>query len=268
MRLGVAFEGGGARCAAELGVLRALARAGVEPYAFAGCGAGAVAAAAGALLLPPEICLARLKGCARRGRVRLLALRSALESCFPGEIYGSWRLAVPAADLSTGTARVYASQFPLRPDPRPWSRQAALCEALLAAMSVPGALPPAELRGRQLAGGGMLRALLPALLRALGAERVLCVRVVGAEETRAERSRQAQAVRAATLLSVPPQDADWTLALENKCAPFGVLDTRAMDALFETGYAAAAAALPALWRQEPRPRGKILRFPGMTIEEG
>ena len=67
MRLGVAFEGGGARCAAELGVLRALARAGVEPYAFAGCGAGAVAAAAGALLLPPEICLARLKGCARRG---------------------------------------------------------------------------------------------------------------------------------------------------------------------------------------------------------
>ena len=128
--------------------------------------------------------------------------------------------------------------------------------------------PPAELRGRQLAGGGMLRALLPALLRALGAERVLCVRVVGAEETRAERSRQAQAVRAATLLSVPPQDADWTLALESKCAPFGVLDTRAMDALFETGYAAAAAALPALWRQEPRPRGKILRFPGMTIEEG
>ena len=268
MRLGVAFEGGGARCAAELGVLRALARAGVEPYAFAGCGAGAIAAAAGALLLPPEVCLARFKGCARHGRVRALALRSALEACFPGEIYGSWRLAVPAADLATGSARVYASQFPLLPDPRPWSRQAALSQALLAALSVPGALPPAELRGRRLAGGGMLRALLPALLRAMGAERVLCVRVVGAEEACAERGRQAQAVRAAALLSGPPRDADWTLALENKCAPFGVLDARAMDALFETGCAAAAAALPALWRQEPRPRGKILRFPGAVTEEG
>lgn len=269
VRLGVAFEGGGTRCAAEFGVLRALEKAGVEVYAFAGCGAGAAAAAAGACGLAPEMCLTRLRRCVRLGNVRERALRSALCDCFGyGEIYGHGRLAVPAFDLGTGGARVYASMFPVRPDPHPWSRQARLSGALLAAMAVPGVLRPVELGGRRLAGGGMLRALLPQLLLALGADRVLCVRVAGGEGNRAERGKSAQAVRAGALFSPEPACADWTLALENKCASAGVLDAHGTDALFEAGYNAAASTLPALCRQRPAPIGKILRFPGTQVKEG
>ena len=106
------------------------------------------------------------------------------------------------------------------------------------------------------------------LLLALGAYRVLCVRVAGGEGNRAERGKSAQAVRAGALFSPEPACADWTLALENKCASAGVLDAHGTDALFEAGYNAAASTLPALCRQRPAPIGKILRFPGTQVKEG
>ncbi len=267
VRLGVAFEGGGVRCAAGLGVLCALEKAGLEPYAYAGCGAGAAVAATGACGLAPQACLARLRRCVRAGRVREGALRTALEDLFSFAMYGRGRLAVPALDLETGAPRVYASMFPVRPDPRPWSRKERLCNALLAAMAVPGVATPVEIGGRPLCGGGMLRALLPQLLLALGAERVLCVRAAGAEEKSAERGKNAQAVRAAALFSPAPQRADWTISVENKCASVGVLDAHGADALFEAGYEAAQAMLPLLRAKRPAPQGMIISFPGGQLRE-
>lgn len=262
MRLGIAFEGGGTRCAAGLGVLDALREFGLEPYAFAGCGAGALAAALGACGTPWEEMLRRFAPCARGGRVRQGRLVRALRQSF-GEraVYGREHLAMPTVDLETGMARVHASVFPVRPDPCPWSRQTELWRALLAAMAVPGTLPPVEIRGRLLAGGGMLRATLPQLLRAMGAERVLCVRVLGADGAWEKESAAARAVRAATLLSVPARDAELLLTVENRFPSLGTLDARAMRELYAAGYETARCALPALRGKLIGPMGTILPFP-------
>lgn len=265
MRLGIALEGGGARCAAQLGVMTALQEAGIAPYAFAGCGAGALAAAACTLSRPAEEVFAIFNGCVRRGKLRPDALRCAVER-FSGErmLSAAGRLAMPACDLETGCVRVYASMFPVRQDPHPWSRQPSLSSALCAALALPGALPPTFLNGRALCGGGMLRSHLPALLRAMGAEQVLCVRVAGF--TGAEPGDMARLIRSATLFS-PPGDADSILTLENALPEVSVLDTRAMAALYTAGLNTARLALPALLGNASPLRGHIVRFPGRMVTE-
>ena len=254
------------RCAAALGVLKALEENGVEPYAYCGCGAGAAVAAMGACGVPPEAAIAAFHGCVRFGRVRMHALFHALEACFGnGAICERGRLAVPTADLETGTLRVYASMLPVRPDPHPWSRQAELVRAVLAAMALPGAIAPVLIRERALVGGGMLRYALPQLLRAMGADTVLCVRTVGFAGACSEKKAAAQAVRAAALFSPAPTGIDIMLSLENKLDGYGVLETVAMRPLLHTGREAARTALAALALLNAKQSGRIVRFPGARV---
>lgn len=230
MRLGVAIEGGGTRCAAALGVLKALEENGVEPYAYCGCGAGAAVAAMGACGVPP--------GSRHCGISRVRAVWAGAHACTfsrVGSMLWQWgHLRARPASRSNGrlgdgnAARIRLHVARCRPDPHPWSRQAELVRAVLAAMALPGAIAPVLIRERALVGGGMLRYALPQLLRAMGADTVLCVRTVGFAGACSEKKAAHKPCAPQRFFSPAPTGIDIMLSLENKLDGYGVLETAAM----------------------------------------
>lgn len=263
MRLGVAIESGGARCAAAAGVLLALQEAGIVPWAYAGCGAGGLVAALAACgELDEQAALRYAQAAGRLRGVRAGRVRDAVCRQLGNRLLREQPpLALPCIDLESGAVQVLASRLPVRPDPRPWSRQAHVSTAVLATLAAPGVMPPVPWRGRFLCGGGATRGLLPQLLCALGADVVLAVRVLGAGCGQWERHRTAQAICAHALIAAPPPRGEVVIALENYGPGKGVLDCARLPEFLEAGRLAARQALPAL-RRLTCLGGNILLFPG------
>jgi len=263
MRLGVALEGGGVRCAAQAGVLLGLFQAGIKPFAYAGCGAGALVAALAATgTLREDVALGFAKGGHRWGRLRLASLDSRLQSHFGGHSMREMApVALPTIDMETGSLQILSSALPVRPDPRPWSRQALIATAVRAAMATPGALPPVSWRARRLIGGGQLRPVLPELLLALGAERLLTIRVLDTGCAQLETHPAALAICAHALTAQKPPTTDMMIVIGGYEKGSGALDRKSAGAFFEAGRLAGQQALPQIQRMIGHEKGKIIAFP-------
>ncbi len=175
------LSGGGAKAAAHVGALRALAEAGLRPAHIVGTSMGAVMGACHGAGLTPEQMLERIARVGRSGVVRsrwapwgglwlasLLRgepLRRVIEELVPVRHFEE--LAVPltvtVVDVDTAELVRFGAN----------GRRAPLVDALWASCALPVYYPPVRLDGRRYADGG-LRGVLPLL----GAEGVVAARGV------------------------------------------------------------------------------------------
>lgn len=178
-RIGLALGSGAARGWAHLGVIRALADAGVRPDVVAGCSVGALVGgclAAGrldeleafALSLTKRRILGlidfQLQGAGLVGGERLRALLERDLADVSVE-----RLPVTFASVATemGTGHEV------------WMTKGSLVEAIRASYALPGLLEPVEADGRVLVDGALVNPIPVTLARALGADVVVCVNLNG-----------------------------------------------------------------------------------------
>ena len=163
----VVLSGGGAKTAAHLGAVRALAEAGGTPARYVATSMGAVLAAALAAGVEPAALLERLPEVGRRGIVRdplapvqglflraLLKpapLRRAIEELVPARRFGelSLPLTVCVTDLDTGELLLYGDG----------GDEAPLVDVLLATCALPIYFPAHALAGRRCGDGGLHGAL-------------------------------------------------------------------------------------------------------------
>lgn len=263
-RLGIALEGGGARCAAQAGALLALHEMGIRPQLFAGCGTGALVAALAACGMLDDEAVKTFAKAARwhaasRNRITNRRLRAQFGAI---PLRDAQPLAMPTIDMETGAVQVLSSMLPVKPDPRPWSRQSLVSTAVRCAMAAPGVLPPVAWRAHRLCGGGQLRGTLPTILRAMGAEQILCIRVLDAGCAQYETYPGAQALCAHAMVAMPPPPCDLVITVGGYAPGAGVLDAKTVPALFEAGRTAAIKALPAIEALTGSRAGKIVLFPG------
>lgn len=164
----VVLSGGGAKTAAHIGAVRALAEAGLAPARFVATSMGAVIAAGlaggidGHALLerlaeigPRGIvrdALALVRGVFARSLMRQAPLRRAIETIVPARRFADLciPLTVCVTDLDTGELLLYGAG----------GQDAPLPDVLVAATALPLYYPPVRLDGRRCADGG-LRGVLP-----------------------------------------------------------------------------------------------------------
>lgn len=167
-RVVAALSGGGAKAAAHVGAMRALAEAGLAPTRFVGTSMGAVIGAWFAAGLSPAELLARLGEAGRRGIVRsILAplgglylsslmrpepLRRAIEWLLPVRNFSdlSAPLTVTATDLDSGDLVLFGDR----------GRDVPLVDALMASSALPMFFPAVTIDGRRYGDGG-LRGVVP-----------------------------------------------------------------------------------------------------------
>lgn len=155
--LTLAFSGGGAKCAAEAGVLSVLAGAGLPVRASAGVSGGGVVAVLHGLGLSPAAIRNYIAEThllevweldpARRGLFGSSKIHARLRAVVGDKTFADLALPVTlgAADLAAGRV-VWLASGPLEP-------------ALLATMALPGLFSPAEVDGRLLVDGALLSPL-------------------------------------------------------------------------------------------------------------
>ncbi len=184
-RVSVVLSGGGAKAAAHIGAVRALAEAGMEPARYVATSMGAVIAAGLASGVPGDDLLNRLidvgsRGIARdmlalvrglfaRSLLRVAPLRKAFESLVPARRFADLEvpLTVAVTDLDSGELLLFGAG----------GLDAPLHDVLLATTALPLYYPPVEIDGRRCGDGG-LRGVLPLETAAhLGSEPIVAVDV-------------------------------------------------------------------------------------------
>jgi NTE family protein len=178
-RIGLALGSGAARGWSHIGVIEALAEAGVHPEIVCGASIGAVVGAAyvaGALptlkdfaqsLTWQEIARfldVRFSGGGLIAGNKIVALLRKMNISAPIASYPKPFAAV-ATDLETGREI--------------WLREGPIEEAVRASISIPGILSPASHEDRWLADGGLVNPVPVSVCRALGAEVVIAVNLNG-----------------------------------------------------------------------------------------
>jgi NTE family protein len=172
--IGLALGGGGARGWAHIGVLRALAKDGIEPEVIAGCSIGAfvgAAYAAGDLAkltewaraLKWQDVVSLLDVSLRGGLIRGQKLVQFFERTFVERDFAqlSRRFACVATELETGREI--------------WLRDGSVSAAVRASIALPGLLTPIVHEGRLLVDGGLVNPVPVSLCRAMGADVVIAV---------------------------------------------------------------------------------------------
>jgi NTE family protein len=179
-KLGLALGGGGARGLAHIGVLRVLEEAGIHADMVSGSSMGGVVAAAYAAgKSPAEIEQIAFFYANPRNLVRMLdptpfrrgflqgkPVREMLEKALGAQTtFADTRIpvALTTTDLPRGELVVL--------------KEGNLVEATMATCAVPGLWPPVSINGRQLADGGLLNNIPVDVLRQMGADVVVAVRV-------------------------------------------------------------------------------------------
>lgn len=178
-RIGLALGSGAARGWSHIGIVEALAEAGIEPDIVCGCSIGAVVGAAlvaGELpaltnfarsLTWPQIARmldVRLSGGGLIAGQEIVALLRRLKISAPIASY-SKPFAAVATDLETGREI--------------WLREGPIEEAVRASISLPGILSPARHADRWLMDGGLVNPVPVSVCRALGADVVIAVNLNG-----------------------------------------------------------------------------------------
>jgi len=173
-RIGIALGSGSARGWAHIGVLRALAREGIEPKIISGCSIGAfvgAVAAAGDLDklgswvegLGWQNVVGLMDMGLRGGLIKgdkLIAFfeRNFVDRDFTALLHS---FACVATDLQSGH--------------EVWLREGSVSDAVRASIALPGLMTPAWRDGRLLVDGGLVNPVPVSLARAMGADLVIAV---------------------------------------------------------------------------------------------
>lgn len=176
-KVGLALCGGVAYGVAQIGVLKALEKAGVKIDCLAGTSAGAIIAAAYASGIPvsriEEIGINTNWGelfsfrPSRKGLVSSGPIEKYIRNYLKVERFEQLKkpLAVVATDICSGEEAIFT--------------KGALDKAVRASCSIPGVYAPVELDGRQLVDGGMAENVPVKALKSLGADVVIAVNLFG-----------------------------------------------------------------------------------------
>jgi NTE family protein len=172
--IGLALGSGAARGWAHLGVLRALAREGVEPQVICGCSIGAFVGAALASGDLPKLTdwaeslkwqdvVSLLDVSLRGGLIKGQKLIAFFERNFVDRDFSQLdrRFACVATELPTGREI--------------WLREGSVARAVRASIALPGLLTPVFRDGRLLVDGGLVNPVPVSLCRAMGADVVIAV---------------------------------------------------------------------------------------------
>lgn len=173
-RIGIALGSGAARGWAHIGVLRALAREGIEPEIIAGCSIGAfvgAVAASGDLdklgawveAMGWQDVVGFLDVGLRGGLIKGHKLMGHFERNFVDRDFHALPrpFACVATDLQTGH--------------EVWLREGNVADAVRASIAMPGLMAPAMRDGRLLVDGGVVNPVPVSLARAMGADVVIAV---------------------------------------------------------------------------------------------
>jgi NTE family protein len=172
-KIGLVLGGGGSRGLAHIGVLEVLVREQIPVDLIVGTSMGGIVAVLFALGYSPariadELCVFQgksfidsLKLISSRGRQR--KARDHLSTSLAGKTFANLILPVTlmAVDMVHGQ-EVTLSEGPLLP-------------AVLASSAVPGAFPPVNLHGKQLADGGVIDSLATHVAYEQGADKIIAV---------------------------------------------------------------------------------------------
>ncbi|HVZ79464.1 MAG TPA: patatin-like phospholipase family protein [bacterium] len=176
-KVGLALCGGVAYGVAQIGVLKALEKAGIKIDCLAGTSAGAIIAAAYASGLSvsriEEIGINTNWGelfsfrPSRKGLVSSGPIEKYIRNYLKVEKFEQLKkpLAVVATDICSGEEVIFT--------------QGALDKAVRASCSIPGVYVPVEMEGRQLVDGGMAENVPVKALKSLGADVVIAVNLFG-----------------------------------------------------------------------------------------
>jgi NTE family protein len=179
LRIGLALGGGAARGWAHIGVLRALAEAGIAPDVIAGCSIGAVVGgcyAAGKLDELEAFALSLTKR-------RVMGL---LDFHFSGAglIAGGRLQKLLDQDLTDRRVETLPIKFctiatELVSGHEIWLTRGPLVQAMRASYALPGVFDPVMIGGRWLMDGALVNPIPITAARALGADLVVCVNLNG-----------------------------------------------------------------------------------------
>jgi NTE family protein len=278
LRIALVLGGGGLKGFAHIGVLQALAEAGVRPSLYAGTSIGALVAAAVASGMEVSAMADRATRLQRRDLFRLNHVGMLLERRRTSSIYAGEplralcegnvpactfdRLPVPVlvntVDVERGTQVVWGL---------PGLRDVPVCDAVYASCALPGFFPPGAVGGRLCIDGGTIDNL-PVQIAGLDADAVIAVDVGSTDLSHSgnvlSQGFAAIYMRAATAmmhsLQLVPLT-DWEgppmLLIRPRIGHVGWLSFSDTDALIAEGYRAAREALTN-WETVIRaPRGRI-----------
>ena len=177
--IGLALGSGGGRGWAHIGVIRALARAGIVPDIVCGTSIGALV---GAFYLSGRLdLLADWAG--RLTKLRILKYLD-LKLSGGGFIGGNKVIAMVTKNLGDLTVEALDRPFAavatdLATGHEVWLRRDLLVDATRASMAMPGIFPPVERTGQFLVDGALVNPLPVSVCRALGARLVIAVNLNG-----------------------------------------------------------------------------------------
>ena len=172
--VGLALGGGSARGWAHIGVIRALADAGIEPDIVCGTSIGALV---GAAYVDGD--LDRLEAWVRS--LRLQTVVSFLDfSLSGGLIKGDKLIEFFRSHFVDRDIRELARPFgavatDLRRGREVWLREGSVSDAVRASIALPGLFTPVQREGRWLVDGGLVNPVPVSLCRAMGADLVIAV---------------------------------------------------------------------------------------------
>ena len=201
--IGLALGSGAARGWSHIGVIEALAEAGIEPHIVCGCSVGALV---GAAYVAGE--LPALKDFAQSLTWRQIAHMLDVRLSGGGLIAGQeivaflrkLKISAPIASYSKPFAAVATD---LESGREIWLRQGPIDEAVRASISIPGILSPARHADRWLVDGGLVNPVPVSVCRALGADVVIAVNLNGDLIGRHIRDNQER--KAAGTSGAPPE---------------------------------------------------------------
>ncbi|MEQ8967250.1 MAG: patatin-like phospholipase family protein [Azospirillaceae bacterium] len=175
MRLGLALGGGVARGWAHIGVLRALAEAGIEPDVIAGTSIGAVV---GGCYLADE--LDALEAWARALTKMRVVTYLDFKVRAPGLLGGERLHRTLHAHLGDRTFEGLPKPFvaisaDLLSGHEVWVSEGSLVDGLRASFAMPGVFPPVQIGDRLLVDGAIVNPVPVSVCRALGAQLVIAV---------------------------------------------------------------------------------------------
>ena len=249
--LGLVLSGGGARCLAHIGVIRAFAEADLVVDRFGGCSMGAFVAGAAALGLDADqiaaTCRAEL---VERSPFsdwtlpRVALTRTRRPERMLRRVFGEHQVEELAQPVYTVSADLVSSQAVIH-------RRGPLFEAVGASMSIPGLVPPVSRDGQLLVDGGVLNNLPVDPMYDLAEGPIVAVDVARRHERTGAESPRVPSImetltRATILGSGERSERNRklaTLVISPEAQDIGLREFKALDRAIEAGYEAASAAL-------------------------
>ncbi|MBU8536529.1 patatin-like phospholipase family protein [Falsiroseomonas tokyonensis] len=178
-RIGIALGSGSARGWAHIGVLEALAEAGIEPEIVCGTSIGALVGAAQVAGRLPQL-RDWVEAAGWREIVGLLDVRLTGGGLIDGKELLAFLNGLGLAGAIEDLPRRYAAvATDLASGREMWLQTGALHEAVRASAALPGLFSPALREGRWLVDGGLCNPVPVSVCRALGAEVIIAVNLNG-----------------------------------------------------------------------------------------